>query len=168
MLQRRCLKGRLTRWRSRAGPSVVRVRGSAPDLRWGRARVTLWPCAGGGHAIIRVDVSSDGGKTWTTADLHPAAGKAGQLHRCACERAPPAAVLAWPCPQARCAACRQYAWTQWEATVPVAPGSTGRVELCCKATDASYNTQPESYEQAWNLRGVICNAWNRVQLSVSD
>ncbi len=27
--------------------------------------------SGGGHAIIRVDVSADNGRTWTTADLEP-------------------------------------------------------------------------------------------------
>lgn len=27
--------------------------------------------AGGGRAVVRVDVSADGGETWTSADLKP-------------------------------------------------------------------------------------------------
>ena len=31
--------------------------------------------SGGGHAIVRVDVSADGGKTWQTAELIKEGGK---------------------------------------------------------------------------------------------
>ena len=44
-------------------------------------QVSGWAFSGGGHGIIRVDVSADQGKTWTSAELKPAAGKHGQLHR---------------------------------------------------------------------------------------
>ena len=56
---------------------------------------------------------------------------------------------------------RQWAWTLWEATVPV-PNKTGQLDLCCRAVDSSYNTQPQTYESTWNLRGVVNNAWHRV------
>ena len=33
-----------------------------------------WAFSGGGQAVIRVDVSADGGKTWASADLTPVSG----------------------------------------------------------------------------------------------
>jgi hypothetical protein len=48
-------------------------------------------------------------------------------------------------------------------------GGTGELELCVKATDSSYNTQPESSLSIWNPRGVVNNAWHRVRvLLVAD
>lgn len=88
--------------------------------------------AGGGRPIVRVDVSADGGKTWTEAKLEP-------------ELPPPGAQ-----PQ------RAWAWRQWRAAVPAHVGAT---ELVCRATDASANTQPERVESIWNLRGLLNNAW---------
>ncbi len=38
---------------------------------------------------------------------------------------------------------------------------------CCDQVDASYNTQPESKEAVWNLRGVINNAWHHVQVEAT-
>ena len=32
----------------------------------------------------------------------------------------------------------------------------------CKATDTSYNVQPESPEPNWNVRGLLNNSWHRV------
>ena len=43
-----------------------------------------------------------------------------------------------------------------------------RVELICKATDASYNVQPEQAAPIWNLRGVLANNWHRVGLKVVE
>jgi hypothetical protein len=36
---------------------------------------------------------------------------------------------------------RGWAWALWEATIPLPKGTKGNVELVCKATDESYNTQ---------------------------
>ena len=64
------------------------------------------------------------------------------------------------------AAGRGWAWALWEVAVPVPRGHKGPLELVCKATDESYNTQPESPAPIWNLRGVNCNSWHRVRVSV--
>ena len=103
--------------------------------------VSGWAWAGGGRGIVRVDVSTDGGSSWQTAQLGQ--GK---------EQNP---FKAW-------------AWTFWELDVPLPRGSVerGSVELCCRATDASYCTQPENPEPIWNLRGLNNVAWHRVQLPV--
>jgi len=95
--------------------------------------------SGGGRGIIRVDVSADGGTSWTTAELQQGS-----------EQHP----------------TRAWAWTFWEAEVPFPKGSRDgdEIELCCKATDSSYNTQPESVSSIWNLRGLNNNSWFRVRI----
>lgn len=94
--------------------------------------------SGGGQGIIRVDVSADGGATWHTAELNKVPQKRG----------------------------RGWAWALWEATVPLPKGAKGAVQLVAKATDESYNTQPEQAAPIWNLRGVNCNSWHRVSVNV--
>jgi sulfite oxidase len=63
---------------------------------------------------------------------------------------------------------RAWAWTLWEVTLPVPEGCAGQLELVCKATDASYNTQPETADSVWNIRGLANNAWHRVRVAVGD
>jgi sulfite oxidase len=93
--------------------------------------------SGGGRGIVRVDVSIDGGKTWKTATLTE--GKEQPLDR------------AW-------------AWTFWECDFDIPENEKGReFEVICKATDASYNVQPDSVQGIWNLRGINNNAWHRVK-----
>jgi sulfite oxidase len=101
-----------------------------------------WAWSGGGRAIIRVDVSHDEGKTWSTAELLP----------------PPAPQLPG----------RAWAWTLWEATIPIPRGVKGGLSLICKAVDESYNNQPESSTHIWNLRGVANNAWDRVHINITE
>lgn len=93
--------------------------------------------SGGGRKIVRVDVSTDGGQTWKTASL-----------------------------QSRDASLtRAWAWTLWELDVQVPEGAE-KLEVLCKAVDSSYNTQPDTTENIWNLRGVLNNAWHRVTYTV--
>ncbi|ESO88462.1 hypothetical protein LOTGIDRAFT_125904 [Lottia gigantea] len=94
--------------------------------------------SGGGRGIIRVDVSADGGKTWTTAELEPT------------NQNP----------------YKTWAWTLWEATVPLPENHGGKAEIVCKAIDVSYNVQPDSVEGIWNLRGCLSNAWHRIHIKI--
>jgi len=97
--------------------------------------------SGGGRGIVRVDVSVDGGKTWKAADLME--GSEQDMDR------------AW-------------AWTFWEADVTVPSTDAGKqLTVVCKATDASYNVQPDSLDGIWNLRGINNNAWHRVAMPVN-
>jgi len=102
--------------------------------------VTGYAWSGGGRGIVRVDVSADAGKTWTTAELK----EGSEQHK-----------------------SRAWAWTFWEAEVPLPAGAKpgDRLEVVCKATDAAYNCQPEFVESIWNLRGLNNNAWHRVHIS---
>ncbi|KAK6165305.1 hypothetical protein SNE40_022255 [Patella caerulea] len=110
------------------------------ELESGAEEVTVkgYAWSGGGRAILRVDISADGGKTWMTADLQPT----------------------------NQSLYKTWAWTLWEATVPLPANHGGKAELTCKAVDVSYNCQPDNVEGIWNLRGVLSNAWHRVNVKI--
>ena len=101
-------------------------------------QVSGYAWSGGGRNIARVDVSADGGKTWTTAQLGQ--GSEQQFGQ------------AW-------------AWTFWSADVDVPAGDSA--ELVCKAIDVSMNSQPDSPKGIWNLRGILNNSWHRVPVQVA-
>lgn len=42
------------------------------------------------------------------------------------------------------------------------------VEIICKATDVSYNVQPDSVAGVWNLRGINNNAWHRHSIDIAS
>ncbi len=68
--------------------------------------------SGGGRAIVRVDLTADGGQTWCSADLEhgssDSASAAGDSDR-------------------------NWAWTLWTATVPVPTAAKGKVSSCVPA-----------------------------------
>jgi len=110
--------------------------------------VSGYAWAGGGRKIIRVDLTGDGGQTWS---------QAGRLEQ----------------EQARHP--RHWGWTLWEGRVQVTPGQgleahhvTPAIqvgeggEVWSKAVDSSFNVQPESFLNIWNLRGMLSNAYSRV------
>ncbi|XP_076012857.1 sulfite oxidase, mitochondrial [Genypterus blacodes] len=99
--------------------------------------------SGGGREVVRVDVSLDGGKTWQVAQLR--GGERGQAS----------------------SPGRAWAWKLWEVTAPLPPAAQ-ELELVCKAVDDSYNMQPDSVPPIWNLRGVLSNAWHRVNVKIRE
>lgn len=127
--------------------------------------------SGGGRSIIRVDVSLDGGISWTQAYLLP---------DCVSKNGTPSP----------CHGHGAWAWKRWrfEGTVPlntfkdkssskptdpVAAATNSKspengekrcTTVLVKATDDSYNTQPESHAATWNFRGNLATAWHRVQV----
>ncbi|KAJ3270778.1 hypothetical protein HK104_004853, partial [Borealophlyctis nickersoniae] len=63
---------------------------------------------------------------------------------------------------------QRWAWTRWEATVPVKEeGKEGEAVVVCKAVDSSYNVQPETVEGIYNVRGVLNTAWHRVRVKLA-
>ncbi|KAL1852651.1 hypothetical protein Plec18170_005783 [Paecilomyces lecythidis] len=101
-------------------------------------KIQGYAVSGGGRGIVRVDVSTDGGLTWQQAQLHQDKSKGS----------------------------RKWAWTLWSLTVPKSKleHSKGRSSLVVvKAVDDAYNTQPERFEPIWNFRGLLGNAWHRVE-----
>jgi sulfite oxidase len=51
--------------------------------------------------------------------------------------------------------------------VPVPKEKGAEVQLVCKAVDDSYNVQPETFAPIYNARGVLANAWHRLNVKVA-
>ena len=84
------------------------------------------------------DLTADGGKTWTEAKLTQQ------------DSAPEP---------------RHYGWTLWEAKVRV-PMEGKEFEIWSKAVDSNYNVQPETFENIWNLRGLLSNAYCKLKMKI--
>ena len=97
-----------------------------------------WAWAGGGRNIVRVDISGNGGKSWTDANITQGSDQ----------------------PYGRA-----WAWVLWECdNIPAIVCEDGKsVELSCKGVDMAFNTQPESSDGMWNVRGLGNNSWYRVR-----
>ncbi|CDP16691.1 unnamed protein product [Coffea canephora] len=97
--------------------------------------------SGGGRGIERVDVSTDGGKTWVEASRYQKPGipyNAGD------------------------SCSDKWAWVLFEAEAEV-PQSA---EIVAKAVDVAANVQPENVEVIWNLRGILNTSWHRVHVRI--
>ncbi|KAK5149658.1 hypothetical protein LTS14_010789 [Recurvomyces mirabilis] len=57
---------------------------------------------------------------------------------------------------------RSWSWRLWSLAVPTRLLSGN---VCVKATDDGYNTQPESFTPYYNFRGNLANSWHRVPTS---
>lgn len=103
---------------------------------------------GGGSGINRVDVSIDGGKTFTRADL-----------------------LESPIKQRRGS---NWAWVFFEKKIPFSfeickqlqEGKPIKLEITSKALNTSWNVQPEHAEANRNPHGCCVNHWYRVPITV--
>ena len=103
----------------------------------GMVTVKGYAWSGGGNRIVRVDITADGGKTWQVAELEQDKSPSG----------------------------RHFGWTLWTAKVK-APVKGSNLEVWSKAVDSNYNVQPETFENTWNLRGVLSHAYSRIQVKV--
>lgn len=105
--------------------------------------------SGGGREIQRVDVSIDGGKTWTAAELYKPIKQRWNHH---------------------------WAWTQFYQTIKLPEeiqkklknGEKVSLDLCSKALNSDFNVQPERMEPYWNARGIGINHWYHVNVSISE
>eukprot|EP00538_Stauroneis_constricta_P011208 CAMPEP_0119554022 /NCGR_PEP_ID=MMETSP1352-20130426/6614_1 /TAXON_ID=265584 /ORGANISM="Stauroneis constricta, Strain CCMP1120" /LENGTH=678 /DNA_ID=CAMNT_0007600537 /DNA_START=94 /DNA_END=2130 /DNA_ORIENTATION=- len=103
--------------------------------------------SGGGRKIERVDVSIDGGKTWTAAELFKPIEQRYNHH---------------------------WAWTQFHKTLPLPKeaqekldrGEKVELDIVSKALDSAFNVQPENMDPYWNPRGIAINHWYHVKTEV--
>lgn len=95
-----------------------------------------WAFSGGGRSVIRVDLTIDGGKTWHEADL---------INDLEQEDG------------------RAWAWTRWQANIELNQfeKKMKEIEICSKAVDSAYNTQPE--KQDVHVTQVAANNWHCVK-----
>ncbi|XP_029044407.1 sulfite oxidase isoform X2 [Osmia bicornis bicornis] len=105
----------------------------------GKINVKGYAWSGGGRKVIRVDVTNDQGKTWYTANFHAEDTNAKKG--------------------------RYWSWTLWNVDLPVNK-EWKETEVWAKAVDESYNVQPESFKNIWNLRGFLCNAYHKVTIKL--
>jgi len=42
------------------------------------------------------------------------------------------------------------------------------VEIWAKAVDSSYNVQPESFNNIYNIRGLLCNAYHKIKVQLKQ
>ena len=113
--------------------------GSSVDASGNVVQVRGYAYSGGGKGVNRVDVSADGGQTWQSATLAD-----GHSQEC---------NTAW-------------AWTLWQADLPIPKQHNGQMEIVCRAVDSSLNSQPEDVSSVWNFRGLGNNAWHHVKVNV--
>ncbi|KXJ86860.1 Oxidoreductase, molybdopterin-binding domain-containing protein [Microdochium bolleyi] len=120
-----------------AAPNVESLAGQIVQLEG-------YAYSGGGREIQRVDVSLDGGKTWDQARL---------INDKKLEQG-----------------SKAWCWKRWQYEGPLpegtvqeaASGKEKKTTFVVKATDEVYNTQPETHQSIYNLRGNLATAWHRV------
>merc|ERR1712187_83467 len=100
--------------------------------------------AGAGLAVIRVDVSVDGGVTWDQAEFECADETQGIRSR------------------------KAWAWGQWKFTTQVPNNAPADFQVFVKAVDDQYNQQPHSTSPIWNLRGILNTSWGQVALKIVE
>ncbi len=109
------------------------------NVKGGKVHLKGYAWAGGGNRIIRVDLTADKGETWHEAVLEKQEKDDVEPEH--------------------------FGWTLWKAEIPLKKGQKGQVEIWSKAVDSNYNSQPESFKNIWNLRGLNSNAYHRVKVS---
>jgi len=62
---------------------------------------------------------------------------------------------------------RYWSWTLWNVELPVEKNSDG-IEIWAKAVDSAYNVQPENFENIYNIRGLLCNAYHKVTIKLKQ
>lgn len=122
-----------------SGITELEVTKKVPAGKQTTVKAKGWAWAGGGRNIVRVDVTSDGGKTWTPANI--VQGEDQPFGR------------AW-------------AWVFWEAEVPAVVNNNGTVEIHSKAVDLAFNSQPNDVSHSWNVRGLGNNSWYKAAVKV--
>ena len=93
--------------------------------------------AGGGRRIVRVEVSLDGGESWSEATLFSSEQPFKQFSN------------------------TYWAWTFWSLYSESFPSPC---VIVCRAWDAAINGMPEDGRKIWNMRGVMNNSWHRVSV----
>jgi sulfite oxidase len=139
-----------------------------------RLELSGYAWSGGGRRIVRVDVSTDEGKTWRNANIY---GESEYRQEQELERQLHSGLLTNEQFEAKRrlmlkqyidqSTDRSWCWVLWKADVRVdedqlKPGN--EMQVICKAVDSHYNCQPERVEALWNFRGVLNNAWHRIRV----
>lgn len=105
----------------------------------GQVRVRGVAYTGGSATVTRVEVSGDGGETWSEAHLE----------------APVGATTAHDPPG-------RWTWRMFQCDVEVGFDSDDAGQFIARAFDDSGAEQPADAQRLWNFKGYMNNAWPRV------
>ena len=108
-------------------------------LHNGQLELNGYAWAGGGNRVIRIDLTLDQGENWIEGEIDQQTNDKEPKH---------------------------FGWSLWSAKIPV-DKNLKSVEVWCKAVDSNYNSQPESFKNIWNLRGINSNAYHRVKVEAT-
>lgn len=61
---------------------------------------------------------------------------------------------------------RAWAWTLWSYHLPFKQLPAQPFQIICRAMDTHSNSQPDTPLGIWNIRGVMNNAWHRVNFKI--
>ncbi|TPX15274.1 uncharacterized protein E0L32_004551 [Thyridium curvatum] len=105
--------------------------------------------SGGGHRVVRVDVSTDGGRTWDQARLLDSGEGEGEGDG----------------QGQKIYGNKAWSWRRWQYAGRLPASKEGEcAEVVVKATDDAYNGQPETQASVYNARGNLATAWHRVKV----
>jgi len=115
--------------------------------------------SGAGRGVCRVELSLDGGETFTAAEILPTPGSKFR-------------ASSGPDPQA--GQGRNWSWNQYylKARIPdknleeLKSGTKSELEICVRAIDGDFNAQPEKMEQVWNVLGICVNHWHKISVTL--
>ncbi|KAL6432714.1 hypothetical protein ACFW04_006253 [Cataglyphis niger] len=62
---------------------------------------------------------------------------------------------------------RHWSWSLWRVELPV-DKDINEIEIWAKAVDSAYNVQPESFDNIYNIRGMLCNAYQRIKIKLKQ
>ena len=151
----------------------VPAAGAVLDAAAGEIEMTGFAFSGGGRRISRVDVSSDGGRTWISASIvHSVRDDPNFIHPEDFEGAlsPEARrrfEAALQAEESDFFSGRTWHWALWSARVPVEWDEEARkngCQLIVKAIDESYNAQPRDVGDIWNVRGLLNSSWHGIRV----
>eukprot|EP01061_Rhynchopus_euleeides_P027230 TRINITY_DN4432_c0_g3_i1.p1 TRINITY_DN4432_c0_g3~~TRINITY_DN4432_c0_g3_i1.p1 ORF type:complete len:537 (+),score=196.68 TRINITY_DN4432_c0_g3_i1:54-1664(+) len=120
------------------------------DLSDNMLQASGYAWGGGGRGVQRVDVTIDGGNSWVQAELSQTQDERKSTDKYSRQNDAPMP--------------RQWAWTLWQAQLPV-ESTQNKFEMCVKAVNSANDTQPETPKGIWNLRGLLNNSWHCIDVT---
>ncbi|KAJ3343740.1 hypothetical protein HDU93_006652 [Gonapodya sp. JEL0774] len=115
-----------------------------------------WAWSGDGHVITSVEVSRDGGDTWTRARLN---NGREWVERSFADPSTKQDMLR--------SIDRGWAWTKWEAELVLLKSDVGKeLTIMCRARDSVGGEQPRTMDPVYNFRGFNGNAYHTVTVKV--
>lgn len=145
--------------------SVISVPRNKQVLSGQKDTVTVKGIAwsGAGRGICRVEVSNDGGETFTGAEIK--CNPDDPFSKCSGNELPPRPEQGQG---------RNWAWSQYEEEIPIPKhlieklnqGESVEMSIVAKAIDGDFNSQPEKMTTTWNVLGICVNHWPRVTVTL--